>query len=163
MKVQLVDASDQPIGAEEYSDVDFSKVVYRVTGLWIRNSKGQALLAQRSLEDDNDAGRWGPAVAGTVAEGETYDDNIYKEAVEEIGLEGVQFTKGPKVYYETSRQYFCQWYFALVDRPADEFTRAPEEVNDLAWIDESQLKQELLTNPEKYLTGMWQSIKYLDL
>jgi isopentenyldiphosphate isomerase len=77
-KQVIVDESDNVIGAKIRSDI-LPDDIYRVSCLWLRNPSGEVLLAQRSFDKKNDPGRWGPAVAGTVSENETYEENIRKE------------------------------------------------------------------------------------
>ena len=163
MKIQIVNEKDEIIGVKERSEVDYSIDTYRVSALWITNSLGQALLAKRAAIKDKDPNKWGPAAAGTIDEGETYDENIYKEAEEEIGLTGVVFTKGKKTHITYPRNYFCQWYFATVDRETDSFTMQADEVDELAWVDVAQMKQELWGNPEKYVPAMQQIVSELEI
>ncbi len=163
MKIQIVDDQDQIIGLKERTEVDYKVDIYRVSALWLTNSKGQTLLAKRAAVKDKDPDKWGPAVAGTIDEGETYDDNIYKEATEEIGLEGEQFIKGPKIRITHPRNYFCQWYFVSLDRKADSFTMQAEEVDALEWVAIEQIKHELKANPDKYVPAMQQIIDELEI
>jgi isopentenyldiphosphate isomerase len=53
--------------------------------------------------------------------------------------------------------------FATVDRPIDGFTTQSEEVEALEWVDTAQLKQDVLTNPDKYVPTMPQIVKELGL
>lgn len=154
MKAQIVDKNDNVIGLKERDLIDFRKDIYRVTSLWVTNSKGEILLAHRSPEKRNDPNTWGPAVAGTIEEGEIYEENIYKEAMEEIGLEGVTFTKGPKTRVKHPRNYFCQWYFANVDREISTFVMQPEEVDELKWISMKDFLDDLAKNPKNYVSMM---------
>src|SRR5688572_21076189 len=121
MKIQIVDEQDQLIGIKERAEVDYRTDIYRVSALWLTNSRGQTLLAKRAAVKDKDPNKWGPAVAGTIDEDETYDENIYKEAEEEIGLVGIKFEKGPKCLIKRPRTYFCQWYLVTLDRDVDGF------------------------------------------
>jgi len=161
MKIQIVNKHDEPIGVKERGEINYTTDIYRITALWLTNSKGQALLAKRSANKDKDPGKWGPAVAGTVDEGETYDVNIYKEAEEEIGLTGASFTKGPKMFVDSPRSYFCQWYFVTVDRDSDSFVIQQEEVDELTWVDVDTLKQQIISNPDKYVPAMPQIVNAL--
>lgn len=163
MKIQIVDDQDKLIGVKERTEIDFKIDIYRVSALWLTNSKGQTLLAKRAAVKNNDPGKWGPAVAGTIDEGETYDENIYKEAMEEIGLEGEQFTQEPKMRITYPRNYFCQWYFVTIDRDTDSFTMQADEVDALEWVDIEQLKRELKTNPSKYVPAMQQIVDELGI
>jgi isopentenyl-diphosphate delta-isomerase len=163
MKIQIVNDQDNLVGLKERTEIDYINNIYRVSALWLTNSKGQTLLAKRAAVKDKDPGKWGPAVAGTIDEGETYDDNIYKEAIEEIGLEGAEFTKGLKIRITHPRNYFCQWYFVTLDRDADTFVMQEDEVDELEWVDIEQMKQELKTNTDKYVPAMQQIIEVLGL
>lgn len=163
MKIQIVDDHDKLIGIKERKEVDYKNDIYRVSALWLTNSKGQTLLAKRAAVKDKDPGKWGPAVAGTIDEGETYDDNIYKEAMEEIGLEGADFTKGLKIRITQPRNYFCQWYFVTLDREADTFVMQEDEVDELEWVDIEQMKWDLRTNPDKYVPAMQQIVSELGI
>jgi isopentenyl-diphosphate delta-isomerase len=163
MKIQIVDKQDRLIGAKEYSEVSDKADIYRVSGLWLTNSKGQTLLAQRASTKRNDPSKWGPAVMGTIEEGETYESNIYKEAKEEIGLEGVQFTKGVKMYLTYPGNHFDQWYLVTLDRDIKDFVRQSAEVDALEWVDVKRLKQELKASPDKYIGLMAQIVEELGI
>jgi isopentenyldiphosphate isomerase len=163
MKIQIVNNNDEVIGVKERSEVDYQTDIYRVSALWLTNSKGQTLLARRAQSKDKDPGKWGPAVAGTIDEGETYDQNIYKEAMEEIGLENVEFSRDKKIRITHPRHYFCQWYMVSLDRDTESFTMQAEEVDALEWVDIGTLKTELVSNPDKYVPAMQQIVTELGI
>ncbi len=154
MNIQIVDEQDTLIGTKERSELDYSVDIFRTAALWLTNSKGQVLLAKRSMKKDKDPGKWGPAVAGTIEEGETYESNIYKEAVEEIGLDGVEFSLGPKSLTHGVRRQWVQWYLAVVDRDAGGFTMQEEEVDELTWMDLEDLRNDISSNPDRYIPSM---------
>ena len=92
-KFTIVDENDNIIAQKERANIK-PEDIYRVAALWVTNSKGDILLAQRALSKKHDPGKWGPAVAGTVEERETYRANIIKETSEEIGLHDISPTEG---------------------------------------------------------------------
>lgn len=151
---QIVDDQDTIIGAKPRNEIDFERDYYRVSGLWLVNSKGDVLIAQRLMTKDKDPGKWGPAVAGTVEVGETYESNIYKEAEEEIGLTGIEFTVGPKMKSEHPRKSFTQWFRAACDKAEEEFTLQATEVEGVKWISRDDLIKDVATNPENYIPAM---------
>jgi len=155
----IVDKNDTIIGAKLRDEMIFGIDLYRVSALWLTNSRNQILLAQRSLSLHNGAGLWGPAVAGTVEEGETYETNIYKEAYEEIGLQDVIFEKSQKIFIEGERPYFCQYFTATLNYNVDKFILDPNEVNAVQWIEPDLLKKDLRMQPEKYIHKMNQVIQ----
>jgi len=104
MKRIIVDKNDRVIGAKESQDIDFLNEIYRVSALWLWNSSGEVLVAQRKKSKGNDAGKWGPSVAGTVEEGESYEQNIVKEVEEEIGVRGVEISLDKKHFVSSKEK-----------------------------------------------------------
>ncbi|HIA91952.1 TPA: NUDIX domain-containing protein [Candidatus Saccharibacteria bacterium] len=152
--IQIVDENDNLIGHKERSEVDYSKDIYRITALWLTNSSNQVLLAQRKHTKEKDPGLWGPAMAGTLDEGETYDENAYKEVDEEIGLKNETLTKEQKEYVESPRKYFLQWFSLVLDKPIDYFTVQEDEVEQVKWIDAKELAKDIQENPQNYVPSM---------
>ncbi len=149
----IVDKNDVVIGAKRRAEIR-SDEIYRVAALWITNSKGEHLLARRALTKAHNPGKWGPAVAGTVEEGETYESNIVKEAQEELGLTGLEITQRHKTFTQGEYTYFCQWYSAVVDRPVEAFRPATEEVAEIDWFSTERLREALREAPENYLRSV---------
>jgi isopentenyldiphosphate isomerase len=158
---QVVDENDNPIGLKPRNEIDFQNDYYRVSAVWVVNSLGQVLIAQRKLTKDKDPGKWGPAVAGTLEEGESYESNTYKEAEEEINLTGVEFETGPKMTFEEPRHCHLQWYIARTDRAESEFTPQPSEVERVMWIDEASLIHDVADKPDKYVPSMPRTVETL--
>lgn len=153
-KIIIVDKNDNVIGSKERGTVDGQKDICRLAGLWLANSKGEALLAQRKFSKKYNPGKWGPAVGGTVEEDETYESNIYKEAKEEIGLTDVQFVKERKFFMATPNKTFCQFFSAVVDRPIENFNIQEEEVEAIKWINKDELIEEIKNNPDQFTEGV---------
>jgi len=152
-RIVIVNENDEIIGHKERGTLVQSDI-YRVSALWVKNSQGDILLAQRQLGKRHDPGKWGPAVAGTVDEGETYEQNIIKEAEEEIGLKDIKPIPGPKVRMTGEYNYFDQWYTFVIDKPGEDFTIQEEEVKQVKWFTRTELEKGLREHPEKYLKGL---------
>ena len=58
-KIPIVDENDKLIEYKERDTLDHTKDVYRVSALWIINSKGDVLLAKRVATKTQDPNRWG--------------------------------------------------------------------------------------------------------
>jgi isopentenyldiphosphate isomerase len=114
-RIIIVNDQDQIIGYKERGTIA-QEDIYRVSALWVTNSHGDILLAQRAFTKSHDPGKWGPAVAGTLDEGETYERNIIKETEEEIGLKNIVPILGPKVRERGKHNYFDQWYTLITDK-----------------------------------------------
>lgn len=146
--IPVVNANDEIIGYKARDEI-VEEDIYRVSALWIENNKGEILLAQRGFLKKNGPWKWWAAVAGTVEKDESYDENIYKEAQEEIWLEGIEFEKVEKLYSHIhGRQFFCQYYFLLLERDIHEFTLEEWEVAAVRWFSREEIKNLYLRNPE---------------
>jgi isopentenyldiphosphate isomerase len=159
--IVIVNKQDLVIGSKQRGTTTYDDI-YRVAAVWLSNFNSEVLLAQRKWTKKNNPGKWGPAAAGTVGEGETYEENIYKEAEEEIGLSGVNFQLGPKklVDLPPTRRYFCQWYTAQIDWPVERFRIQESEVEQIIWVSLRDLFEDTARHPEKYVESAsnWKSL-----
>ncbi|MDO8336014.1 MAG: NUDIX domain-containing protein [Candidatus Saccharibacteria bacterium] len=160
--IQIVDENDVIIGYKPRNQVDYEKDIYRSSVIWIINSDGEALIAQRKMTKDKDPGLWGPSVAGTVEQDETYDSNAYKEAEEEVGLTGYTLEKLEKNLVITTRRHFVQLYKAVVDEPLEYFTPQPEEVEAVEWVKLVDLLKDIEVNSDKYVPSISLGLKVLE-
>ncbi|HEY5695510.1 MAG TPA: NUDIX domain-containing protein [Candidatus Saccharimonadales bacterium] len=151
-RVVIVNDQDEIVGHKERGTLS-QEDIYRVSALWATNSNGDILLAQRHHTKKHHPNLWGPAVAGTVDEGETYDENIVKEAEEEIGLKDIQPKKSQKIRVTGEHNHFTQWYTLVCDKPAEDFVIQEDEVEQVKWFTRAELTRELQEHPEKYLRG----------
>jgi len=161
-KVHIVDSSDVLIGYKDRNLINYEKDIYRSTALWVYNANQEVLLVQRKLTKARQPGKWGPSVAGTVEEGESYDSNIEKEAFEEIGLRGQKLLKLQKVETIDSVHQFTQWYAIKVDLPLSYFVPQFEEVEALKWIAIDTLNEDYIAQPDKYVTSMNRCLEIID-
>jgi len=158
MIIPIVNKSDRIIGYKDRKD-KLPEDTYRVTALWITNSRDEILIARRSKERKTDGGKWGPAVAGTVEKGETYTSNIIKEAYEEIGLKDIKPKKGLKRLATKEHNHFAQWYFLTIDKDVKKFNIDPVEVAELRWIKKTDLIKDFRLHPSEYVKGMSEILK----
>lgn len=159
VKLPIVDENDNLIEYKEREKINYQEDIYRVSALWIVNSKGEVLLAKRAATKTQDPNKWGPAVAGTVDKGESYEQNIIKEAEEELGLKEIAFEKGRKTRVQGRYNYFCQWFILKTDKDISEFKIEQDEVSEIKWWAKKELKEQLKANPDLFVSGMKQHIK----
>lgn len=141
----LVDKEDNITGSTRRTNKG-DEGRFRVSALWLTNSKGDILLAKRAWWKNFHPGLWAVSVAGTNAVGETYESNIIKETKEEIGLDLKNFKKGPKL---NRGNHFTQFFFVVIDEDISFFT-PNHEVDDLKWFSKKELKEKLDKNPELF-------------
>lgn len=153
MKIPIVDENDEVIEYRERDNRDTGSI-YRVSALWVTDTEGRLLLARRALNKAHDPGKWGPAVAGTVEEGETYEENIVKEAEEELGLKDVKPVIGKKKLAKTKWTYFVQEFSLTLPTGFNDFNIDKDEVAEVGWFSEDELRKELKENPDNFLKGI---------
>jgi isopentenyldiphosphate isomerase len=149
----IVNENDEIIGYKARDKLK-SEDIYRVSAIWITNSRGDLLLARRAFTKKNDPGKWGPAAAGTVEKGETYHANMIKEVEEEIGLKNIHLKKVDKKRRRGEHNYFVQWYVALVDQSIDAFTIQKEEVAEIRWFTRKELMDQMRSHPKEFLPAV---------
>jgi len=160
MKIQIVDENDNLIKCMERKESDKNPgLIYRVSYLWITDTDGKILLAQRSFNKNHNPGKWGPAVAGTIDEGETYESNIIKEAEEEIGLKDIKPILGKKTREKTNWNYFSQEFLLTLPSGFNNFRIQEDEVEQLRWFSKDELKEELISNPNIFLSLIHKKLK----
>ncbi len=152
--IVIVDKNDNVTGSKLREIVDKEKLRYRVSGLWIKNSNGESLLARRAYTKIHYPGRWGPAVAGTVDEGESYENNLIKEAKEELGLHDIKLEKSSKTQTSGEYNHFTQWFISVIDKPTKDFKIQEEEVVEVKWFSKNELLEQLKNNPEEFIPKM---------
>lgn len=152
-KIVIVNEKDEIIGHKDRNSLKQNDI-YRVSALWITNSKDEYLLSRRAYTKSHHPGKWGPAVAGTVDEGETYLDNIIKEAEEELGLSGIDFKEGPKTRTTGEYNHFTQWYISEIDKEISDFQIKKDEVAEIKWFSKEELLEGLKTKRDDFIPSL---------
>ena len=155
MDIIVVNEKDEILEMKEIGTFDWQREIYRVSGLWFFNDRGEVLSAQRAFSKEQSPGTWGPSVAGIVEPHETYLSNILKETEEEVGihLTAKDLIEGPKeLVHNTNpdRQYFLQWFFAYQNIPGEELVLQEDEVAAVKWVHPEELLAALAKDPQTY-------------
>ena len=156
----VVDDNDCITDYKPREIVDKENLRYRVSALWIENSKGEILLAKRAYTKSHYPGRWGPSVSGTVEKGESYEDNIIKESEEELGLENIKLIQGPKFKRDTEYKHFTQWFFTTINKPAEKLKIQSEEVAEVKWFTKEELKKLFKNNPRDFIPSLKEMLNH---
>jgi isopentenyldiphosphate isomerase len=152
-RIPIVDENDNILEYKERESI-LPADIYRVAGLWVVDGKGRALFARRAWSKKKGPGKWGPSVAGTVEEGETYEQNIIKEAQEELGLENI--VPAAWIKLRTARaadNYFGQWFMVVRDVSVTELRPDPREVAEVKWMSRTEFIDAVKHSPDEFLEG----------
>ncbi len=160
VKILVVNEEDNIINSKERGTLN-QEEIYRVSALWIKDSKEQILLARRAYAKKKDPGMWEPAVAGTVEEGETYESNIIKKAEEELGLDNIKLEKGPKHRVKGKHNHFTQWFILCVDKDINDFKVKEDEVAEIRWFSKDKILKLIKNNPKEVIEALKKNINLL--
>ncbi len=151
-KIPIVNEQDEIIAYKERYETT-REDIQRIVGLCVFNEKGEVLLAKRGPTKKIDPDKWGPSVAGTVAEGFEYDDTVVKEAEEEIGLKDITPVFSKKYFYETKNaRRFASVYYVVVDSTTN-FILEKDAVAEVKWINLVELEEQVNKKPEDFTPG----------
>jgi len=161
MKIPIVDEKDNLLYYKESKERDLRKEITRASGLWIINEKREILMTKRSKNKRHFPNIWGPSVAGSLEAGESYKDNIIKEAKEEIGINLDKIIPGPKKRESDDHEFFAQYFFTQI--PSDtRFVLQSSEVDEVKWVTLEKLKDWYLKNPEEFLPFFYSSLEVIE-
>ena len=159
--ITIVDEQDEVIEYKDRLSLNYEKDIYRVSALWVIDFDGNILLAQRSLSKKHHPGLFGPAVAGTVEQGETYRGNIIKEAEEELGLTNLDIIELDKEISKSKYTHFTTWFFTQIHKDT-EFILEDNEVAIVRWFSPSELKELMSNQPELFLESLIKKYEYIN-
>ena len=117
-----------------------------VVHVWIRNSKGEYLIAQRSANRPTNPLMW-ECVDGSVVKGEDSLQGVLREVKEEVGIDLLP-EKGQVVLSDIKKIEFGKvvnkivdvWLFDY-DGEVDLGNATTDEVAQVAWMNRSQIKE----------------------
>jgi isopentenyldiphosphate isomerase/intracellular septation protein A len=91
-----------------------SKLLHPVVHLHIFNKEGKIFLQKRSANKDIQPGKWDTSVGGHVSPGESVENALHREALEEVGLRDLQVQFIHKYLWESSRERELVFSFLTV-------------------------------------------------
>lgn len=148
----LIDEHDNVIGYKNRDALDAADR-FRITGIWLENGSGEVLIAQRAHTKHTHPGLWGPAAAGGVAKGESYEEAAYKELEEEIGVRGVELRAHRKSlidYPGDGPELLCQWFVGILNADISSLRLRTEEVAQARWVDKLWAIDDVIAQPRLY-------------
>ncbi len=160
--IPVVNKQDEIIWYKPRKDITHDDI-YRVAACRITDDEGNILLAQRAWTKKHNPGKRWPAVVWTVAQGETYQQNILHEIYEEIWLQvtSQDITLWFKSFFDHDWQYFWQWFFLTYTWPKDALQPEVWAVEQLRRCTKEELKTYLLTHPDEYSLSIHKLIELL--
>ena len=161
MRIPIVNEQDEIISYKE-RDETTREDIRRISSIWVFNNNKDFLIAKRQKNKTIDPDKWGPSVAGTLEEGETYLSNAIKELEEELGIKNVELKPIGKIFYETSNsRRFSFRYSVTIDLPIESFIIQKSEVSEIKWINIDDLSKWYEKTPDEFVPSFGNGLKEL--
>ena len=151
-EVILVDKNNKEIGFEEKIKAHKKGLLHRAFSIFIFNSKNELLLQQRAKTKYHSETLWSNTVCSHPKPKETYTQATHRRLKEEMGFD-CELKKLFCFIYRADFQnglieneYDC----VFIGKYDKEPELNPEEVMDYKWISITDLKKDIMINPNKY-------------
>lgn len=161
--IQIVDENDQPVGQASIDEAQTQGLIHRISSVMVENGAGQVLLQFRNANKETFPSCWDNSAAGHVDVGESYEIAAKREMAEEIGVQNVEVEEIG--YYHTNSTFgerrlnrFEKAYRTVVD-PNTTFRLQADEVSKVAWFDIEELKVQVVEHPEKFASGLIETVQ----
>ena len=115
--VDVVDQNNRIIGETPRKGVHKTDKLHRAVHIFMLDSDGRLWIERRGQSVDTHPGFYDSSAAGHVSKGESYNEAARREALEELGIEGLEL----KPYYDLplgpdTKNEFVRLYITRSDR-----------------------------------------------
>ena len=148
--VDVVDDKDTVVGSASKSDAHIKGLLHRTVISEIIDSQGRFVLVLQS-SDRQDAGQYVSPVGGHVRSGETEDEALKREALEEAGLRDIDFhLVGKAIFNRIVLGRKENHYFIVYEILSDKQLVLNEESVSYKPFTKEELRQSIISTPEKF-------------
>ncbi|MCR4646227.1 MAG: isopentenyl-diphosphate Delta-isomerase [Oscillospiraceae bacterium] len=147
----LVDLDDRQIGTMGKAEAHRLGRLHRAFSVFIVDGS-RMLIQQRSRQKYHSGGLWANACCSHPRHGETLPEATARRLREELGISCELRELFDFVYFSKYAEDLFEYEYdhVFVGEYSGECSFDPEEIGQLRWISFGDLKQELLTEPERF-------------
>jgi len=136
--LDVVDENDQIIAVKTRGEIHARGLMHRAVHILVFNGRGELFLQLRSMQKDEQPGKWDTSAAGHVDSGEDYRACALREIHEELGIAVVEpleelfkLPASARTGYEHCMVYRCDF-----DGPLE---LDPDEIDDGRWLSAAEM------------------------
>lgn len=149
-QVDIVNEKGDILGQTSKEEAHKKGLLHMTVISEVVNSKGQWLLVKQA-SDRQDAGQYVSPVGGHVRAGESLEDALKREAMEELGIENYTYTYlGRQVFNREVLGRKENHLFVLYEMRSDQTPVLNEESVSYRLFTTEELKRELKNNPDSF-------------
>jgi isopentenyl-diphosphate Delta-isomerase len=151
-EIILVDENDMELGFMPKLEAHQKGLLHRAFSILVFNEKGELLIHKRADNKYHSSGLWTNTCCSHPRKGEAVEDAIHRRLQEEMGFDcNLQFAykfiyktdlENDLIEYEYDHVFIGEYNYAIHPDPA--------EVSDYKWISLSNLRNDILKNPQNY-------------
>ena len=145
----VVDEQDRVLRSAPRSEVHNCQLLHRAAHVWVFNSRRELLIHLRSLQKEEEPGKWTSSAAGHLSAGEPYAEAAVRELEEELGLIAPlidlhKLPSGPEVGFEHTALFACQ----TDQTPQPD----PEDISACEFVSLAEIERRVVAQPEQFTT-----------
>jgi isopentenyl-diphosphate Delta-isomerase len=161
-KVILVNQDDQVVGEMEKMEAHVKGVLHRAFSVFLFNDAGELLLQQRAFSKYHSGGLWTNTCCSHPAPGEEVVEAALRRLNQELGIQDVEVEIVHHFLYK------AEFENGLTEHEFDyvlkgKYNGVPilnnEEVESVRWISMQQLRDEIISDPDRFTFWFRELIK----
>ena len=136
--LDVVDADDKVVAVMTRGEIHARGLMHRAVHILVFDRSGRLFLQKRSIQKDEQPGKWDSSAAGHVDSGEDYDACARREVGEELGITAdvaleplFRLPASSLTGNEHCQVYRCQW-----DGPLQ---LDADEIDDGRWVEPAEM------------------------
>jgi len=161
-KVILVDENDNETGIEEKIKAHKDGKLHRAFSIFVFNSKGELLLQKRAKEKYHSGGLWSNTCCGHPRPDESLETAVHRRLKEEMGFDcSLTHLDSTCFIYKTKINdlFENEYDHIFIGKSDQDPLPNSKEVDEYKWINQKELEEDILANPDKYTYWFIASLK----
>jgi len=162
---EVFDKEGNVLRTEKRGVVHRTGVLHKGIHGYLLDGKGMVFIQKRSMEKENEPGKWDASIAEHLKPGESFEDAFVRGVKEELGVEAKDVEKiGEREnYFEKGEIKDRDWVGLFKGRIEGKIKLKKEEVARGKWIEKQELLKEMDERPESFTQWLLGDRKWVEL